>query len=46
MKRFPTLGIVSGYGLDESPWWFEPGQSDVLFKGDNNPQHTFLSDGK
>jgi hypothetical protein len=24
----------------------EPGQGDGFFKGDKNPQHTFLSDGK
>jgi hypothetical protein len=25
---------------------FEPGQGDRFFKGDKNPQHTFLSDEK
>jgi hypothetical protein len=25
---------------------FEPSQADGFFKGDKNPQHTFLSDGK
>jgi hypothetical protein len=25
---------------------FEPGRGDWFFKGDKNPQHTFLSDGK
>jgi hypothetical protein len=25
---------------------FKPGQGDGFFKGDKNPQHTFLSDGK
>jgi hypothetical protein len=42
------LGGVVGSVLETGPkgCGFERGQDDGLFKGDKNPQHTFLSDGK
>jgi hypothetical protein len=32
--------------LDPKVAGSKPGQGDGFFKGDKNPQHTFLSDGK
>jgi hypothetical protein len=38
--------VVSMLATGPKGWRFEPSQGDGLFKGDKNPQHTFLSDGK
>jgi hypothetical protein len=35
--------VVSVLATGPKGCWFELGQGDVYFKGDKNPQHTFLS---
>jgi hypothetical protein len=38
--------VVSVLATGHKCCGFESGQDDGFFKGDKNPQHTFLSDGK
>jgi hypothetical protein len=38
--------VVSVLATGPKGCGFEPDQGNGFFKGDKNPQHTFLSDGK